>query len=103
MPDGSQRIYATQQASVVSYFEDDGDGGTLLVVHPGEYACPYSTTAEKLEAVRLSVLEETARRLNCPPDKVHYRSLSELVLVADPVLAEMPRWSSKRLRRQPCR
>lgn len=97
---GELRIYVTQLASVVSYFTDDGDGGTALNVEPGEFACPWSTTPEKLGAVRDCVLAEVAERLNCPADKVLCRSLSELALVADPLLETRHTWSGRRHSRQ---
>lgn len=102
-PNGTVRIYATQLASVVSYFEDDGDGACMLVVEPGEFACRWSTTQEKLDAVKAAVLSEVAARLNCDLDKVQCRSMSELYLVADPVLKETHRWTGRRHSRTPAR
>lgn len=90
------RIYATQLASVVTYFTDDGEGGIMLHAELGEFASPLSVTVEKVEAVKQAVMEEAARRLNCPTDKVFCRSMSELSLVTDPVLKERPTWSGRR-------
>lgn len=100
---GDLRIYATQIASVVSYFVDDGDGCCALVVEPGELACRWSMTQDKLDGVRAAVLEDVARRLNCPPDRVLCRSLAELLLIADPVLAERVTWSRRRHSRRAVR
>lgn len=93
--EGVPRIYATQIASVVSYFVDDGDDGTKLIVEPGEYACRWTTTQAKLDAVRDAVLNEVANRLNCPTSKVECRSLSDIALVADPLLKSRPSWTSR--------
>lgn len=95
-PGNKVRIYATQLASVVTYFTDDGEGGTMLTAELGEFACPYSTTAEKVEAVKQAVMEEAARRLNCPVDKVLCRSMADLSLVTDRVLKEIPKWTGRR-------
>lgn len=94
--DGNVRIYATQQASIVTYFEDDGEGGTMLQVEPGEFASPFVVTPERLAAVKDAVLDEVARRLSCPTDKVLCRSMSELSLITDPLLRERHTWSGRR-------
>ncbi|WP_414463313.1 hypothetical protein [Hyphomicrobium sp. DY-1] len=100
---GNVRIYATQQASVVTYFEDDGDGGTMLHAEPGEFLSPYVATPELFNHVRAAVLTEAAKRLSCPIDKVLARSMSELALVCDPVLSERPTWTGRRHKRTPAR
>ncbi|HML29056.1 MAG TPA: hypothetical protein PKE16_09480, partial [Hyphomicrobium sp.] len=56
------RIFATQQASVVTWFEDDGGGGTILHAELGEFASPWANGEEKVEAVKAAVLVEVARR-----------------------------------------
>lgn len=68
----------------------------MLVVEPGEFACRWSTTQEKLDALRVAVLHEVAGRLNCPVDKVTRRSMSELFLVTDPLLKVSHRWTGRR-------
>lgn len=93
---GEDRIYATQQASVVTYFAEDSDGGTVLHVQAGEFACRWSTTQAKLDAVRDCVLAEVASRLSCPTEKVLCRSLAEIALVADPLTDRRYDWSSRR-------
>lgn len=100
---GDLRIYATQIASVVSYFVDDGEGGCQLIVEAGELACRWSTTAEKINAVRDAVLVEVARRLNCLPHQVHQHSLTELHDLSDPVLAERVTWTRRRHNRRVAR
>jgi hypothetical protein len=103
-PEGEARIYATQMASVVTYFTDDGEGGTMLHAEPGEFACRWSTTQDKLDAVREAVLAETAVRLNCPVDKVLHRSLSDLSLIADPITIPVRHtWSRRKAGRRPGR
>lgn len=94
--DGHVRIYATQQASIVSYFEDDGEGGTTLQVEPGEFASPLVVTPERMAALKEAVLSEVARRLSCPADKVLGRSMAELSLIADPLLNARHTWSGRR-------
>lgn len=99
--DGEARVYFTQQASVVSYFTDDTEGGTQVHVTPGEFACPWSTTEAKLAAVGQAMLAETARRLNCRPEAVVSHSLSQIAAVADPLLKHRNTWTgrSRSLRR----
>lgn len=89
------RIYATQQASVVTYFADDEEGGTVLHAELGEFASPWANPPEKIEAVKAAVIEEVARRLNCPADKVLSRSLAEISLVADPIIRNKHTWSGR--------
>lgn len=79
--DGERRIYFTQAASVVSFFTDDGEGGVRPHVSAGEFACPWTTTREKLDAVEAAMLEETARRLNIRPDQVGGRGSTSPVPV----------------------
>jgi hypothetical protein len=93
--DGQPRIYFTQMASVVSYFTDHPDGGVETHVAPGEFACPWSTTAGKLDAVRLAMLAETARRLNCCVDQVETMSLADIAKVADPHLKHRHSWTGR--------
>jgi len=39
--EGEKRVYCTRGHSVVAYFTDDGEGGAMLSVEPGEFASPY--------------------------------------------------------------
>ena len=68
--DGELSVYATNHASVVSYFTDDSEVGTVLHVEPTEFACPWTTRGAKLDSVRDAVIAEAARRLACFPDQV---------------------------------
>ena len=90
--DGERRIYFTQAASVVSFFTDDGDGGVRTHVAPGEFACPWTSTQDKLDAVEAAMLEETARRLHIRPDQVCQMSLNDIGQVADPHLKHRHTW-----------
>jgi hypothetical protein len=93
--DGSQRVYFTRANSVISYFADDGEGGVSAHVAPGEFACPYGTTDHKLSAVKMCMLEETARRLACRIDQVQLHSLDDLKRVCDPHLKHSYHWAGR--------
>jgi len=93
--DGERRIYFTQAASVTSFFTDDGEGGVRAHVFAGEFACPWTTTQEKLDAVEAAMLEETARRLNIRPDQVCQVSLNDIGQVADPHLKHRHTWAGR--------
>lgn len=101
-PSGERRIYFTQIASVVAYFTEDESGdGVVAHAVPGEFACPWSTTPAKVEAVRLAMIEETARRLNCPVDQVKAKTINDISRVSDPLLSARPTWASKARKRVP--
>jgi hypothetical protein len=53
--DGELRIHFTR-SSVVSYFTDDDDGGVKAHASPSDFACPWSTTPDKLHAVKMEML-----------------------------------------------
>jgi len=93
--DGERRIYFTQAASVVSYFTEDDAGGVKATVHPAEFACPWNSPPEKMEAVRTTMLEETARRLNIRADQVMLMSLDDIGNVADPHLKVRHHWAGR--------
>jgi hypothetical protein len=61
-------------------------------VVPGEFACPWSTTQEKLDAVEAEMLDEAARRLHCRPDQVRLMSMEDIARVADPPLKVRHSW-----------
>ncbi|MBS0232104.1 MAG: hypothetical protein JSR99_01315 [Proteobacteria bacterium] len=90
--EGEKRVYCTRGNSVVTYFADDGEGGSMLSVEPGEFASPYSTTEEKLQAVKESVLREVARRLSCEPAEVQAKPMADLTRICDPHLAFRDHW-----------
>lgn len=85
--DGQVRFYFTRQNSVQSYVTDDGEGGVQIHVEPSEFACPWSTTPEKMQAVRLSLLAEAAQRLGCKVDQVETLRLADFRTIADPQLS----------------
>ena len=82
--DGEVRYYLTRAASVVCFMTDDGDGGISIHVEAGTFACPYSTTPEKLNSVRECGIDEIAKRLHCHRDQVLVdRRFNELAAIAD--------------------
>jgi len=93
--EGERRIYFTQAASVMSYFTEDEDGGVKVTVHPGEFACPWSTPPEKLNAVRDAMLEETAKRLHIRIDQVMLMTMDDIGNVADPHLKVRHHWAAR--------
>lgn len=99
--EGEKRVYCTRGHSVVAYFADDGEGGSMLSVEPGEFASPFTVTDEKLEAVKLSVLEEVARRLSCDPAEVPARPMVDLVHICDPHLKQRDHWVGRAKARRP--
>jgi hypothetical protein len=74
---GTARVYFTRANSVITYFTEDTDGGGAAHAHAGEFACPWSTTAAKIDAVKMAMLAETARRLQCRTDQVQLHSLED--------------------------
>jgi hypothetical protein len=71
--EGQVRFYFTRQHSIVSFITDDGEGRVQIHVEPSEFACPWTTTPEKMAAVKMSLLEEAARRFSCKVDEVGTR------------------------------
>lgn len=102
--EGELRIYFTRQHSVVSYITDDGEGGVQIHVEPNEFACPYATTPEKIAAVRMSLIEEAARRFACKLDQVETLRFADIRAIADPHLKFRHTWSgrSKAIHRSRC-
>jgi hypothetical protein len=64
-------------------------------VEPSELACPWSTTPEKMQAVRLSLLEEAARRFGCKLDQVQTMRLADFRAIADPHLKHRDHWAGR--------
>jgi hypothetical protein len=93
--DGEKRAYFTRVNSVISYFTEDDDGGVAVHVMPGEFACPWSTTADKLQSVRMAMLAETARRLQCRIDQVQSHSLEDIRKICDPHLKHHYHWAGR--------
>lgn len=93
--DGERRIYFTQAASVVSFFTEDDGGGVQAHVHAAEFACPWNSPPEKLNAVREAMLEETAKRLNIRPDQVMLMTMDDIGNVADPHLKVRHHWAAR--------
>ncbi len=67
MPNGEVRLYCTRIAQVISYFADDGEGGSVLWLEPGDMATVQDSTIDEM---RTWILGHVASRLNCPPDQV---------------------------------
>ena len=93
--DGELRVYFTRASTVISYFTDDEDGGVKTHVAPGEFACPWSTTPEKLDAVRSAMLAETARRLQCHVEQVEQMPFEAIRKIADPHLKYRHTWTGR--------
>lgn len=67
MPDGEVRLYCTRISQIISYFADDGEGGSVLWLEPGDMAVVQDST---IDEVRAWILGDVAKRLSCPPDEV---------------------------------
>jgi len=67
MPDGEVRLYCTRISQVVSYFADDGEGGSVLWLEPGDMALVQDST---MDETRAWILDHVSQRLQCPPDRV---------------------------------
>jgi hypothetical protein len=99
--EGEKRIYCTRGHSVVTYFTDDGEGGSMLSVVPGEFASPFVVTDDRLQEVKLSVLEEIARRLSCDPAEVQAKPMVEIAAVCDPHLKYRDHWVGRARAKRP--
>lgn len=99
--EGEKRVYCTRGHSVEAYFADDGEGGSMLSVSPGEFASPYVVTEERLQAVKLSVLLEVARRLKCDADAVQAKPLAEIATICDPHLKFRDHWVGRARAKRP--
>jgi hypothetical protein len=89
------RVYLTRANSVITYFTDDTDGGVAAHAHVSEFACPWSTTPEKVDAVKMAMLTETARRLQCRIDQVQLHTLEDIRKVCDPHLKHRYSWTRR--------
>ena len=67
MPDGEVRLYCTRISTIISYFADDGEGGSVLWLEPGDMAIVQDGI---MDEVRAWILSDVATRLKCPPDQV---------------------------------
>ena len=81
---GELRVYCTRTNSIITYFSDDGEGGSPLTAEHSDFAYPGAWADEQMEAVKHSVLEEVARRLDCTPAEVETTPFAELVSICDP-------------------
>lgn len=93
--DGTTRIYATQFASVVTYFTERPDGTLALISEPGMTAYPWDFKQNE-QAVRDEVVRVVAERLSVAPEKVLASSLADIAQVAEPALPESYRYASRR-------
>lgn len=67
MPDGEVRLYCSRISQIISYFADDGDGGSVLWLEAAEMAVVQDST---MDDVRVWILDEVAKRLCCHPSDV---------------------------------
>jgi len=93
--DGQRRIYFTRVGSVITYFIENADGGIDAIAEPGEFACPWSTTPEKLEATRQCALAEAARRLDCTVEDLRWTSMNTLENICTPLLPYRDTWTGR--------
>ncbi|HEX2842159.1 hypothetical protein [Hyphomicrobium sp.] len=75
MPDGEVRLYCTRIAQVISYFTEDGEGGSVLWLEPGEMAIVQDGA---MDEIRTWILGDIAQRLQCTPDQVEAFPLETL-------------------------
>ena len=87
---GQHRVYYTRLNSVVAFFEEDGDGNLVACVEPGDFACPWSMTQEKLDAVKFHMIEEVAARLQVRPDQVECMNFIDILNICDPAIVARP-------------
>lgn len=99
--EGEKRVYCTRGHSVVAYFADDGEGGSMLSVEPGEFASPHTATEQKLADVKLSVLLEVARRLKCDADAVQQKPLAEIAAICTPHVKYRDHWVGRAKAKRP--
>lgn len=67
MPDGEVRLYCTRISTIISYFADDGEGGSVLWLEPGDMAIVQDGIMDEMRAW---ILSDVAQRLECPPNQV---------------------------------
>lgn len=99
--EGQKRVYCTRGQSIVAYFAEDEEGGSMLHVEPGEFASPYVVTEDRLQAVKLSVLLEVARRLTCDADAVQQKPLAEIATICTPHLKHRDHWVGRARAKRP--
>jgi len=75
MPDGELRLYCTRMSQVISYFADDGEGGSMLWLEPSELARVSQAT---LDEMRPWIIGHIAERLHCSPHEVEGYSIKDL-------------------------
>lgn len=75
MPNGEKRLYCTRMSQVISYFTDDGEGGTCLWLECNDMVVMPERIMEELRAY---ILGDVAKQLNCPPEQIETLSIETL-------------------------
>ncbi len=75
MPDGEVRLYCSRISQIISYFADDGEGGSVLWLEPGDMANVQDST---MDETRSWILDTLAKKLSCTPDKVETFPIDDL-------------------------
>lgn len=99
--DGELRLYATRTSSVVAYFTEDGEGGSVMRLEPGWLAYPEHILTAAYMGVRSAVLEEVSKRLSCEAHEVERHTFGQLMAIADPLPKMQHHWYGRS--RQPKR
>jgi hypothetical protein len=99
--EGERRIYCTRGHSIVSYFSDDGEGGSMLSVEPGELLYSYADISDRLQAVRHAVLTDVAKRLACDIAEVQAKPMTELATLCAPHLKHQEHCYGRRRAKRP--
>lgn len=92
---GEVRVYATRGHTVVSYFAEDSEGGTVLHVEPGFLADPKHIDLTTYAGVRRCALDEAGRRLSCEWHEVELHPFGQILAIADVLPKHRNGWSGR--------
>ncbi len=70
MSDDQPRLYLARTGTLLAYFTDDGEGGSMLHVEPGWLAREELLAISDYAEVRQAAFDTVARKLGCPPQEV---------------------------------
>ena len=93
--EGQRRVYATRNNTVVTYFVDDGEGGTLLHMEAGWLAYPDQIRTATYVEIRRCVLIEAGRRLCCQAHEVESLPFDHILTIADPLPRYRHHWAGR--------
>ncbi len=83
MSDDQPRLYLARTGTLLAYFTDDGEGGSMLHVEPGWLAREELLAISDYAEVRQAAFDTVARKLGCPPQEVARHSFAELAALED--------------------